>query len=155
MRYFFFGFCFFALTSFAFGQKGNGKSVNAKHPSLNYKTIECVELDRMITSKKSPIIINCGNQEDIIGSIPIGEISKNSNWKSSLKQALIKSKIEKSFNKPVVVYCGCCSSDNCPNVEPVIKELISMGFRDVKGLYFFDGYGPDWKAKGYGKISKK
>jgi len=144
-----------AMTNLILGQKEGTKSVSSKHPSLNYKTIECLELNKLISSGKSPIIINCGNQEDIIGAISIGEISKSTNWKTTLKQVLIKNKLEKSFSKPVVVYCGCCSSDNCPNVEPVIKELTSMGFRDVKGLYFFDGYGPDWKAKDYGKISKK
>ena len=38
---------------------------------------------------------------------------------------------------------------------PVIKELIALGFKDVKGLYFFDGYGPEWKGKGYLEEAKK
>jgi hypothetical protein len=130
-------------------QTGTKKPVNEKHPSLQYKTIECAELNTLIKNKTAPIIINCGNQANILYAISIGELDQSGTWKQKLRTALRNKQLDKSFNKSVVVYCGCCSSDNCPNVGPVIKELSAMGYKNVKGLYFFDGYGPEWKGKGY------
>jgi hypothetical protein len=140
---------------FIVAQSGTKKPINEKHPSLQYKTIECAELNDLIKKKTAPIIINCGNQANIRGAISIGELDQSGAWKQKLRTALRNKQLDKSFNKSVVVYCGCCSSDNCPNVGPVIKELIALGFKDVKGLYFFDGYGPEWKGKGYLEETKK
>jgi hypothetical protein len=131
------------------GQAKTKNPINQKHPSLQYKTIECAELNTLIKNKTAPIIINCGNQANILGAISIGELDQSGTWKQKLRTALRNKQLDKSFNKSVVVYCGCCSSDNCPNVGPVIKELSAMGYKNVKGLYFFDGYGPEWKGKGY------
>lgn len=140
---------------FIVAQTVTKKPINEKHPSLQYKTMECAELNTLIKNKTAPIIINCGNQANILGAVSIGELDQSGTWKQKLRTALRNKQLDKSFNKSVVVYCGCCSSDNCPNVGPVITELNDLGFKNVKGLYFFDGYGPEWKGKGYLEDAKK
>jgi len=35
----------------------------------------------------------------------------------------------------IVVYCGCCPWDHCPNIKPAMDLLKQMGFTRVKALY--------------------
>ncbi len=54
--------------------------------------------------------------------------------------------------KAIVLYCGCCPWNHCPNVLPAFKELSGMGFSNVKVLYIADNIGTDWVYKGYPTI---
>jgi rhodanese-related sulfurtransferase len=54
-----------------------------------------------------------------------------------------------SKKKAVVLYCGCCPWNRCPNLGPAFKQLHDMGFTNVKVLYLADNLGTDWVAKGY------
>ena len=49
----------------------------------------------------------------------------------------------------IVLYCGCCPWDRCPNVAPAYKKLRELGFTNVKILYMPNNFGTDWAAKGY------
>src|SRR5215471_17369125 len=35
-------------------------------------------------------------------------------------------------DREVVVYCGCCPWDRCPNIKPVMELLKQMGFNKAK-----------------------
>jgi thiosulfate/3-mercaptopyruvate sulfurtransferase len=48
----------------------------------------------------------------------------------------------------VVIYCGCCPWDHCPNIRPAFAELKKAGFTKVRVLYIATGFGVDWKDKG-------
>jgi thiosulfate/3-mercaptopyruvate sulfurtransferase len=52
-------------------------------------------------------------------------------------------------NKFIVLYCGCCPWNHCPNVKPADDALRQMGFTNVKVLYIPDNFGADWVNKGY------
>jgi rhodanese-related sulfurtransferase len=49
----------------------------------------------------------------------------------------------------IVVYCGCCPWDDCPNVRPAFRALKEMGFTHLKVLDIPQRLGDDWTAKGY------
>ena len=49
----------------------------------------------------------------------------------------------------IVLYCGCCPWNRCPNEGPAYRLLHSMGFTRVKALYIADNFGADWANKGY------
>jgi thiosulfate/3-mercaptopyruvate sulfurtransferase len=49
----------------------------------------------------------------------------------------------------VVIYCGCCPWEKCPNIAAAYKQLIGMGFTKVKVLYLASNFGTDWVDKGY------
>jgi rhodanese-related sulfurtransferase len=49
----------------------------------------------------------------------------------------------------IVLYCGCCPWEHCPNVDPALGMLEKMGFRNVKVLYIAHNIGTDWVDKGY------
>jgi len=48
----------------------------------------------------------------------------------------------------VVIYCGCCPWDRCPNVGPAYRLLADTGFTRVRVLYIADNFGVDWVKKG-------
>lgn len=50
----------------------------------------------------------------------------------------------------IVIYCGCCPWDKCPNIAPAWQLLHQMGFTDVRALYIANNFGTDWVARGYG-----
>jgi hypothetical protein len=52
-------------------------------------------------------------------------------------------------NRLIVMYCGCCPWNHCPNVGPAYKRLRDLGFTNVKVLYLANNFGSDWVAKGY------
>jgi thiosulfate/3-mercaptopyruvate sulfurtransferase len=52
-------------------------------------------------------------------------------------------------NSFIVLYCGCCPWDHCPNIRPAYKELQKMGFTKLKALYLATSFGTDWADKGY------
>jgi thiosulfate/3-mercaptopyruvate sulfurtransferase len=52
-------------------------------------------------------------------------------------------------DREVVVYCGCCPWDRCPNIKPSVDLLKEMGFTNVKALYLATGFKADWLDKGY------
>ena len=54
-----------------------------------------------------------------------------------------------SRKKAIVLYCGCCPWNRCPNIGPAFKQLHDMGFTNVKVLYLANNLGSDWVAKGY------
>jgi hypothetical protein len=51
-------------------------------------------------------------------------------------------------SKSVVIYCGCCPWDHCPNIRPAFAELKKEGFTKVRVLYLATSFGVDWKEKG-------
>lgn len=52
-------------------------------------------------------------------------------------------------DRAVILYCGCCPWNRCPNVGPAFKRLHDLGFTNVKVLYLANNFGDDWVAKGY------
>jgi len=49
----------------------------------------------------------------------------------------------------IVLYCGCCPWERCPNVHPAYKALRNLGYSDVRVLYIAHDFGADWVNKGY------
>jgi thiosulfate/3-mercaptopyruvate sulfurtransferase len=52
-------------------------------------------------------------------------------------------------DREIVLYCGCCPWDRCPNVQPAIHLLEEMGFKRAKVLHIPENFKTDWIDKGY------
>lgn len=52
-------------------------------------------------------------------------------------------------NKMVVIYCGCCPWDKCPNIRPAYSALQGMGFTNIKVLHISQSFAKDWVEKGF------
>ena len=49
----------------------------------------------------------------------------------------------------IVLYCGCCPMERCPNVRPAHQALKDAGFTRVRVLNVPTNMAADWYAKGY------
>ena len=49
----------------------------------------------------------------------------------------------------IVIYCGCCPWNRCPNMGPAYQRLHALGFTNVKAMYVASNFGDDWVNKGY------
>lgn len=52
-------------------------------------------------------------------------------------------------NSRLVVYCGCCPLEHCPNVRPAFNALHDMGFANLRVLLLSRDFATDWVEKGY------
>lgn len=52
-------------------------------------------------------------------------------------------------DRALVIYCGCCPFDKCPNVKPAYAALRGMGFSRVQVLDLPTNFHTDWVAKNY------
>lgn len=48
----------------------------------------------------------------------------------------------------VVIYCGCCPMNHCPNVRPAFKAMQEMGFTKLRVLILPNDFAIDWAGKG-------
>lgn len=100
--------------------------------------------EKINSKENTPLILNVGPMSQIRGAVKIGSCSMESGL-NKLKEVVSG----KKPSQPVVIYCGCCSSVNCPNIQPAYKELILLGFKGVKILEIPVGFAEDWSARGY------
>ena len=101
------------------------------------------------TSKDKPLILQVGShmlfaQAHIPGSEYAGPGSQPAGIEQL--QNRVNALPRKKF---IVLYCGCCPWNRCPNLGPAFAKLRDMGFTNVKALYLADNFGADWADKGY------
>lgn len=54
----------------------------------------------------------------------------------------------------IVIYCGCCPFEHCPNVRPAIALLKEMKFTNYHLLDLPHNIKADWIDKGYPQVKK-
>jgi rhodanese-related sulfurtransferase len=52
-------------------------------------------------------------------------------------------------DRQIVLYCGCCPWDHCPNIRPAFAALKQMGFTHVRALEIPTNLKTDWVDRGY------
>jgi len=52
-------------------------------------------------------------------------------------------------SREIVLYCGCCPFDKCPNIRPAFAALREMGFTHVKAMMLPTNLKTDWIDKAY------
>jgi thiosulfate/3-mercaptopyruvate sulfurtransferase len=63
---------------------------------------------------------------------------------------LLKSAVAKlPHDREIVIYCGCCPWDKCPNIKPAIELLQSMGYTHVTAMHIPSSFKADWIDQGY------
>ncbi|MBI3670157.1 MAG: rhodanese-like domain-containing protein [Acidobacteria bacterium] len=51
--------------------------------------------------------------------------------------------------QPIVIYCGCCPWNRCPNVRPAFTALHELGFVRLKVLFLETDLATNWVQKGF------
>jgi thiosulfate/3-mercaptopyruvate sulfurtransferase len=49
----------------------------------------------------------------------------------------------------IVLYCGCCPLERCPNLRPAFAALEEMGFTNLRVLLIPHDFRTDWIAQGF------
>jgi len=49
----------------------------------------------------------------------------------------------------LVIYCGCCPLERCPNIRPAFKALQGLGFKNLRVLLLPQDFATDWVGKGF------
>jgi thiosulfate/3-mercaptopyruvate sulfurtransferase len=47
----------------------------------------------------------------------------------------------------LVIYCGCCPMEKCPNIRPAFASLREMGFTNMRVLTLPTSFAVDWAEK--------
>ncbi|MBT1689796.1 rhodanese-like domain-containing protein [Dawidia soli] len=91
-----------------------------------------------------PVIYSVGPGAVIKGSIDIGPTQQKENLKK-LEEKL--GSLPK--DSPIVIYCGCCPFNKCPNIRPAFTLLNDMGFKNHKLLNLSQNVKTNWIDQGY------
>lgn len=86
-----------------------------------------------------PLIISIGPAGLIKGAISVGAVHEKENM-DKFKELLSGEKTDRQ----IVIYCGCCPFQVCPNIRPAFKLLNDMKFTNQKLLNLPHNLKADW-----------
>lgn len=128
-------------------------SQTAEGPVKNWapgspELVQPEELVKAMQSSQKPIVLYVGpkafyQQAHVPGAEYIGATAKPEGLAQLHSRAA-----SLKHDVPVVIYCGCCPWDHCPNIRPAYDELHKMGFTNLKVLYLAGTFGTSWAEKG-------
>lgn len=96
------------------------------------------------SNARMPVIYDIGPAGKIKWSVYIGSAKEKGNLKKFKKQLK-----ELSKDRTIVIYCGCCPFDKCPNIRPAFELLDKLNFTNHKILNLPHNIKADWIDKGY------
>jgi thiosulfate/3-mercaptopyruvate sulfurtransferase len=111
--------------------------------------IDLIQPDQAVKELKGALVIHVGfpvlyRSVHITGSIYAGPGSKEEGI-SDLKKAVAG----QPHTREIILYCGCCPFDRCPNIRPAFAALRAMGFTNVRAMRIPTNLKTDWIDKGY------
>lgn len=113
--------------------------------------IQADELSKLLSAPEGakPLVLQVGSHVLFDeGHIKGAEYAGPASQEAGVK--LLRDRVEKLPRTTfIVIYCGCCPWERCPNLGPAYKTLAEMGFTEVKALYLANNFGADWMNKGY------
>jgi thiosulfate/3-mercaptopyruvate sulfurtransferase len=117
-------------------------------PPGSNQLIQAEELAEALKGARKPVVLYVGPksiyaQAHIPGAENIGPAIRPEGMEKLRARAMSLAK-----DSPVVIYCGCCPWDHCPNIRPAYSELKKAGFTNVRALYLENSFGANWKDKG-------
>ena len=122
------------------------KKQQKKEPWTQEQLLDPSDLAKTLNNSKTnqPYIYSIGPGATIKSSIDIGPAQNKENL-NKLKEQL--SKLPKDAN--IVIYCGCCPFEHCPNIRPAFTLLNEMKFTNQKLLNLHHNIKVDWIDKGF------
>ncbi len=117
--------------------------------------IQPEELAASLKAGSKPVILQVGfrvmyDEAHIPGAIYSGPAGKEDGV------AVLKTAVQSvAKDKAIVIYCGCCPWEHCPNIAAAWRTLNGLGFARLKVLYIPSNFGADWVEKGYPVVHGK
>jgi thiosulfate/3-mercaptopyruvate sulfurtransferase len=125
------------------------RAQNPASPWTAAQTVQPAELEKELAAGKSaPTVLFVGFQRLFsAGHIKGAQFHGSGGTAEGLAQ--IKTWAN-SLPRPtnLVIYCGCCPMEHCPNVRPPFSLLREMGFTKVRVLILPTSFEVDWAEKG-------
>lgn len=114
-----------------------------------WDTKDVIQPPELAAHLKSPVVIHVGfpvlyRAAHIAGSQYAGPGSKPEGI-----ELLKKAVAGQPRDREIVLYCGCCPWDKCPNIRPAFAALREMGFTRVKVMMVPENLKADWIDKGF------
>lgn len=121
--------------------------ISDPEPRKQEQLMKPEELAKLLThgdKANDPAIFNIGPSGAIKGSIEIGFVNDSKGIK----------KLETNLknlpkDKAIVLYCGCCPFEHCPNIRPAFTLLNKKGFKNHLLLDLPKNLKVDWIDKGF------
>ena len=129
----------------------HGQEKKAAGPWPGSETMQPALLSKMLTDKyvSVPTVVFVGFRSLYAGGhVPDASFHGTASSEQGLAElkawaALLPRATE------LVIYCGCCPMDKCPNVRPAYTALSAMGFKKLRVLVLPTSFAVDWADKGY------
>jgi thiosulfate/3-mercaptopyruvate sulfurtransferase len=133
-------------------QSGTANQEKAADPWTNAQALHAADLVRELGDSKNgsaPVVVYVGFRTlfeggHVPGASFHGTASKEEGL-AELKKWLTT--LPKATN--LVIYCGCCPFDRCPNIRPAYTAVHDTGFTNVRVLVLPTSFAADWVEKGY------
>jgi thiosulfate/3-mercaptopyruvate sulfurtransferase len=128
----------------------NRHAQNSSDPWTKAESLEAPNLIKELNDPKSvPTVVFVGFQRlYTAGHIKGAQFHGSGGNPDGLKE--LKSwagALPKTTN--LVIYCGCCPMERCPNVRPAFTALRELGFGNLRVLVLPSSFEVDWAEKGY------
>lgn len=110
---------------------------------------DIIQPETLAKDLKTPLVIHVGfdvlyRAAHIAGTPYAGPASKPEGI-----EALKKAVEGQPHNREIVIYCGCCPMEKCPNIRPAFALLHQMGYTNVRVLSLPNNLKTDWTDKNY------
>lgn len=130
-------------------QVANGASSTAVPQIPNASQLQPAELARLLRRHDQLLILQVGprsffDQAHVAGAEYVGAAGSIAGLEALRQRLRLVDR-----KQVLVLYCGCCPWDRCPNIRPAFAEARALGFQHVRALYLADNFGADWVDKGY------
>ncbi len=138
-----------ALAQQPASQQPTGAAIDP--PWTSAQVIRTDDLAKMIADKKAerPKMFQVGFEtmfktQHVPGSVYAGP-GRSAEGLDLLKKAVAG--VPK--DRLIVLYCGCCPWDHCPNMKPAFKVLHDLGYAQIKVVEIPQNFKTDWMDKGF------
>lgn len=114
-----------------------------------WRASDVVQPSQVAKETTGPLIIHVGfpvlyRSVHITDSIYAGPGSESKGI-SDLKKAVQG----QPRDREIILYCGCCPWDKCPNIRPAYSALHQLGYTNVKVMQVDTNLKTDWIDRGY------
>lgn len=132
----------------------SGTALAEKIPAASIPASDLMEPADLAANLKSatapkPLILHVGFRTLYLQAhIPESEYVGAASDDAGLEQ--LRARVAKlTKDTSIVIYCGCCPWNHCPNIGAAYTALHALGFTRVKVLHIADNFGDNWVEKGY------
>ena len=129
----------------------SGDDKKSADPWPSSQTLEPAQLAKMLTDKylSVPTVVFVGFRSLYVGGhVPDAAFHGTASTEQGLAELRAwAARVPRSTD--LVIYCGCCPFDKCPNIRPAYTAMSSMGFKKLRVLAIPTSFAVDWAGKGY------